>query len=99
MIVFIGRRDEIAGFALCGVRVYDVEDAIGAAKVLRECVSHAKMIIISGEYADALSQDIEEIEKMKNAPIIVPIPGRYRDVGRDRIKDVIRRAIGIEIER
>lgn len=97
MIAIIGREDEVAGFALCGVVSRTAKDAVEAAKALRELAKDATILIITGEFADALRSDIEEIEAQENAPIVVEIPGRHHDVKRDRIRELIKRTIGVEL--
>ena len=97
MIGVIGRRDEVAGFALCGAICVGTDDAIEAALALRRFIGRVRLLIITEEFAEALRKDIEEIEEHPDAPIIVEIPGRYMRSERDRIKEIVKKAIGVEI--
>ena len=99
-VVLIGGFDEAVGFSLAGVKSYLVEDRKEALERLKECVDddNIDLLLVSEHLAHELRQEISEYEK-RERPMIIEIPGRVRLEKDDPIKDIVRKAIGIDIER
>ncbi len=101
-IVAIGDVDFIAGFQLAGVKnVYEASDswkAKNALEVVREMRDIA-IVIIQRRFANELRDYLDEWKMNKGIyPIILELPD-HREKGEyeDPMRDVIRRAIGIDM--
>jgi len=101
-IVAIGDLDFIAGFQLAGVKdVFEAEDA-WKAKNAMEMVKEMRdvaIVIIQRRFARENRDFIEEWKAKKGIyPIILELPD-HREKGEydDPMRDVIKRAIGIDM--
>ncbi len=99
-IVLLGGFDEAVGFSLAGVKSHIIEDAKEGLKKLKECVNDddIDLLFISEGLAHEMRQEILEYEH-RDRPMIIEIPGRVRLEKDDPIKELVRKAIGINIER
>ncbi len=88
------------GFALAGVKSHIVEDKAEASEVLKKCVNddNIDILLISEHLAHEVRVEMVEYEQ-RDRPIIIEIPGRVRLEKEDPIKDIVKKAIGIDIER
>jgi V/A-type H+-transporting ATPase subunit F len=102
-ISLIGDKDTVVGFQLAGVKdshiVESPEDARVALRDLAED-KESGLIIITERLADKIRSDISEITEGKVTPIIVEIPDKGGPIEKkvDPIKELIKRAVGIEIK-
>lgn len=101
-IVAIGDMNFITGFQLAGVKnVYEANDLWQAQKsleIIKEMQDIA-IVIIQRSYAVKLKKYIDEWRTQKNIyPIILELPD-YKEKGEyeDPMRNIIRRAIGIDI--
>ena len=101
-IVAVGNVDFVAGFQLAGVKdVYEAADEWQAKKALemvRE-MHDVAIVIIQRKYARKLRKYIEEWRNVKGIyPVILELPD-HREKGEyeDPMRDVIKRAIGIDM--
>ncbi|MDI6860102.1 MAG: V-type ATP synthase subunit F [Methanocellales archaeon] len=103
-ISIIGDPNTATGFKLAGVEnVYEATDAASARDAMKELSNdeNTAVIIITERLAEELRDTIGEIESKKDiAPIIVEIPDREGKIVReiDPLQELIKRAIGVEIE-
>ena len=99
-VALIGGFDEAVGFSLAGVRSYLVEDTQEGLKRLKECANddNIDLLLVSEHLAHEMRHVISEYE-MRDRPIILEIPGRVRLEKDDPITEIVRKAIGINIER
>ena len=99
-VVLIGGFDEAVGFSLAGVRSFMVKDAEEALEKLNECVNdnNIDLLLVSERLAHELRETISEFE-LRDRPMILEIPDRVKIERDDPIGDIIKTAIGINIER
>lgn len=99
-VVLIGGFDEAIGFSLAGVKSHMVKDAEEATVKLKECVNddNIDLLLVSETLAHEMRDTISEFE-LRDRPMILEIPDRVKIDRDDPIKDIIRKAIGINIER
>ncbi len=100
-IVVIGDSDMITGFRLAGIDgVYPEKELTGSLKGIMSDES-VGIVLIGEKTAEKNREMILEINKrVKDGPIIVEIPDKTGPAVRetDPIKELIRRAVGVEIE-
>ena len=101
-IVVIGNVNFVTGFQFAGVKdVYEADDSWQARKnleIIKE-MRDVAIVIIQRSYARELKRYIDEWRNKKNIyPIILELPDR-KEKGEyeDPMRNVIRRAIGIDI--
>ena len=99
-VVMIGGFDEAVGFSLAGVKSFMVEDAKEALSKFNECANddNIDLLLVSERLASQIRDTISEFET-RDRPMILEIPDRVKIERDDPIKDIIRTAIGINIER
>ncbi len=105
-IAVVGTEETVTGFRLAGVTKGSVIPEGPSAKeitieVLRELMRDEDLgiIIINQHLADLVRDDLEEIRAGKTVyPILVEVPdkGGTPEGRRDPVKDLIRRATGVE---
>lgn len=100
-VVVVGDEDAVAGFKLAGVsdgRIAKTPDE--AEKVLKELARDegVAVLIVTEEVASMASHFIRELY-LRPKPVVVEIPShRETAVKReDPIKELLRRAIGVEV--
>lgn len=98
----VGDSTTVTGFRLAGVKdAYEVE-AGRAAGVLKELFKDENigLIIISERIAEQIRRDIDRLTEGKVTPLIVEIPDKKGAIEKkiDPIKELIKRAVGVEIK-
>lgn len=99
----IGDSNTVLGFRLAGVReTYETEEPLKALEALKILFKDNEMglIIITERIADKLRAEIDKLTEGMVTPLIVEIPDKGGAVERkvDPIKEMVRRAVGIEIK-
>ncbi|MDY6865337.1 MAG: V-type ATP synthase subunit F [Halobacteriota archaeon] len=104
-ISVIGDADTVTGFRMCGItHAKEISEGEDAAPVLKELTKddEAAIIIITEKIAESIRSFIDEINLKKKGvvPIIIEIPDKSGKLERelDPLKELIRRAIGIELK-
>ncbi len=101
-ILAIGDKDMVIGFKLAGVSlVFEVKNAEEAKSILRDAFHRQDVgiILIAQWLAEELRAFIDKLIGEAELPIIVEVPGREGiKEGVDPIKELIRKAVGIEIK-
>ncbi len=102
-ISVIGDEDTTMGFRLAGIRdAHFVRDSREAGELLRKLAKEEGMgmIILTERYADALRAEIKALSEGKIVPIFVEIPDKKGPIAKkvDPIKELVRRAVGVEIK-
>ncbi|MDY6931040.1 MAG: V-type ATP synthase subunit F [Halobacteriota archaeon] len=104
-ISVIGDADTVTGFRMCGItHANEIPEGEDAAPVLKELVKddEAAIIIITEKIAESIRSFIDEtnLKKKGVVPIIIEIPDKSGKLERelDPLKELIRRAIGIELK-
>ena len=102
-IVVIGDSTTVTGFRLAGIkRGYVAESIESARKALNEAALNPEvgLIIITERLAQGLRKDISHLTEGKITPLIVEIPDKFGPIEEkvDPIKELIKKAVGVEIK-
>ncbi len=102
-ISLIGDKDTAIGFQLAGVKdAHIVEDPDEARTALRNLAKDEDtgLIIMTERLADKVREDITAITEGKVTPIVVEVPDKGGPIEKkvDPIKELVKRAVGIEIK-
>ncbi|AEC51751.1 V-type ATP synthase subunit F [Pyrococcus sp. NA2] len=101
-IVVMGDPDTVTGFRLAGIHEayeFDFSDLSieRARNKLRELIERDDIGIIL--ITERLAQKIGEIPQV-NLPIILQIPDKFGSIyGEELLREIVRKAVGIEIRR
>jgi V/A-type H+-transporting ATPase subunit F len=99
-IAIVADSDTVTGFRLGGIKeVHPVVDAEEAKEIIKNLTDQGFSIIITTEkIGDEIRDFIDIITKNRTLPIIVEIPDKTGPIKRasDPIKELVKRAIGIE---
>lgn len=98
-VAFIGDKDSVLGFRALGVRTVVPEDTAHASEEFAELVrQEVSVIMVTEELAESLADQIEKTAHM-TVPAVVVLPavtGR-RGRGRETIRRLITRAVGVDL--
>lgn len=101
-IIAIGDRDMVVGFKLAGISsALEVKNPEEAKAALKDAFQRRDtgIILISERLAEELRSFISKLVEGANLPIIVEIPGKEGTrTGGDVIKELVKKAVGIEIK-
>lgn len=104
-IAVIGDRETVMGFRLTGVRRYYEVSSEEEARRALEDISNSPdigIVIITERIAEKVRDDLERIRGRgkRLIPIVIEIPDRFGPMPerRDVVRELIRRAIGVELE-
>ena len=102
-IVAIGDEDTIIGMQLAGVKEAFVRDnSEQVLTLLRELSTRedVAVILITEKLASNAQDLISQIQQEKTYPIIVEIPDKSGKLEKetDALKDLVRRAVGVELD-
>ena len=95
----IGDEDLVTGFRLVGVKgvaVSTVNEARDALSKVFKALDLA-VVILSEEFSTNMSDELAKLRESQIAPLIVEVPGRLGSSGKIVLKDVVRKATGIEV--
>jgi len=99
-IAVVADRVTVTGFELGGIKeTHAVKDAQEAKKFIEDLTKQGFSIIITTEkIGDEIREFIDRITKNKTLPVIVEVPDKTGPIERaaDPIKELVKRAIGIE---
>ncbi|MBB5218045.1 MULTISPECIES: V-type ATP synthase subunit F [Treponema] len=99
----IGEREIVLGFMLAGVKGSVADNrsaALDAFKAVTDDSSaeKIKVLILTEDVSDMLSEEVKLWQMKSKAPLIVEIPGLHGHIpGRKSLSDSIREAVGIQI--
>jgi len=104
-IAIAGNLQEILPFKAIGFLIYPVDELEKEGKrstILRTVLSNDhKIVFITEEYYDEVSEVLESLKlSLKDRlPVIMPVTNGidFKDTGRLQLKDLVERAIGIDI--
>jgi len=100
-IIVVGDRDMVNGFQLAGIKdTYEAEDPWRVKEILNDVkdMGDVAVVIISRRIAHEIRDYINEWKKEKGIyPIILEIPDKKEVEVEDPMRDLVRRAIGIDI--
>lgn len=96
-IAVLGDRHTVLGFALAGVE--GKEPGTHPLKILDEFMGREDIgiLIITSEIAETLKREISRWKREKHFPIIVEIQEFGKDLTSDRIGELLKRAVGMDI--
>jgi|ETN02SMinimDraft_4_1059925.scaffolds.fasta_scaffold274132_2 V/A-type H+-transporting ATPase subunit F len=99
-ICVIGDKDMVMGFRLAGVTAaYPVEKVADTSNVLNQALQKEyDLIIISENHASYVSEEISKL-RSKPHPVVIEVPDQTGSTGhaKKNIKEMIRRAVGVDI--
>ncbi|OIN98728.1 hypothetical protein AUJ66_00540 [Candidatus Desantisbacteria bacterium CG1_02_38_46] len=97
-VAVIGVESSVLVFKFLNVDVFPVKDARGCVEVLRKIIGKYSIIFIDELFIDEASSLISESDR-DIAMTIIPLPLQGRSSGNavKRIKDFIRKAMGISV--
>ncbi len=100
-IIVVGDRDMVNGFQLAGIKdTYEAEDPWRVKEILNDVkdMSDVAIVIMSRRIANEIRDYINDWKKEKGIyPIILEIPDKKEVEVEDPMRDLVRRAIGIDI--
>ncbi len=98
-IYAIGSREMVLGFSLLGIGGYTPRDAQELETVLRERFADPDMalILIEDRMAAQAPALVDELQTIKDFPLVVEIPGPSGPLEKTSIKEFIAGAIGIRL--
>lgn len=102
-ISVVGDSDTVTGFRLAGVKeAFSVSDANSTRETVRELMAKEdiSIIIIAERKAEEIREDLVRLTEGRRFPLIVEIPDKQgRMEGKvDLIKELVRKAVGIDIK-
>jgi|GEM_PF-1407021 len=100
-IIVVGDADSALGFRLAGVvNARAVEPAQADAEVSQVLADpDAGILVITQECLAALSHKTRKVLSITAKPVVIEIPGKIAaDVPGQRIADLVKKAIGIELK-
>jgi len=101
-IIAIGDKDMVLGFKLAGISsALEVNNPEEAKAALKDAFQRRDVgiILISERLAEELRPFISKLVEGADLPIIVEVPGKEGTrTGGDVIKELVKRAVGIEIK-
>jgi len=102
-IVVVGDEDTIIGMQLAGVKETIVlEDSERVAPTLRELSRRedVAVVLITERLVTQVQELITQIQQERTYPIIVEIPdkGGKLEKETDALKELVKRAVGVELE-
>lgn len=97
-IAVFGDRHTVLGFSLAGIEGKVAGE--NAKETLSEFMRNEELgvLIITTGVAENLRTEVEYWKRQKNLPIVVEIPEFGKEVKEDRIRNLIKRAVGMEIK-
>lgn len=95
----VGDLDSVIGFRALGMDVRAVRGGDEARDALTQLIKEGAAIIFLTEPLASSVQDVmdEVAEKMLPAVILIPSAGAATSIGRDRLRQSVRRATGMDI--
>jgi len=98
-IAVIGDSDMIVGFRLAGIKSVFEASPKNAESVFEKVSSESfDVIIMTEDLAAFLKGRVEEFQE-EVTPIIIEVPGKKGPTGyaRDAVRELIKRAVGVDI--
>lgn len=98
-IAVVGDKESIFGFSAIGMDIYPAYEENDVKKIIPKLVEENYAIIYITENVSIKAEKyLEKLQKNK-IPAIVTIPSNTENIhqGEKRIKDMVQRAVGIEI--
>ncbi len=94
----IGSGDGVLAFKAGGVDAFSAETPAKAREILRKLAKTYKVIFITDDLAEGLSDIINRTNEQPY-PIIVPLPSNSgkSQYARDKMKEQMERALGVDI--
>ncbi len=96
-VAVLGDRHTVLGFALAGVE--GKEPGSHPLKILDDFMSRDDLgiLIITSEISETLKHEIAQWKMQKHFPIVVEIQEFGKELSGDRIGELLKRAVGMDI--
>lgn len=98
-VAVIGEKESVIGFAALGLDVFEIDDATGAEKKIKELLKlEYGIIYLTEKVAQNLNERLDYYQASYNTAI-VPIPGSNKNakIGLENVRKSIERAVGSNI--
>jgi len=97
-IAVIGDRHTVLGFSLAGVE--GKEPNGNPREVLMKFMDQDDLgvLIVTSGVADELRKDLDRMKKERYYPIIVEIPEYGKELTEDHIRELLKKAVGMDIK-
>lgn len=105
-IAVMGDEDTVLGFGLVGIKhlivIHEEQDEKEIMSIVRDLIEKPEIgfILITQKTAERIRTDLEKLKLQKSLyPIFIEIPDKHGELPdrEDPIKNLIRRAIGMEV--
>lgn len=98
-IAVIGDKESILGFSAIGMDIYPAYEEEDVKNILPKLIEEKYAIIYITENVSIKSEKYLEKIKKEKIPAIVTIPSNTGNLkyGQNRIKEMVQKAVGIEI--
>ena len=95
----IGEENFISGFRGVGIDIFCVQDFQEARHILEKLVKEEYAIIyVTETYAQGFMEVIQQLNKVYHSSIvIIPGAGIDKKLGEQKLKNIIRKAVGSEV--
>ena len=92
----LGSKDMVTLMKLAGVTRCEIGKE-NLQSQFDEMVKQVDLLIIEESYADKIKDKILYFRLLHDKPVIIEIPGKRKMEKEDTIRDIIRRAVGVDI--
>ena len=91
----IGSEEMVTLMKLAGVTMCEIAENL--EKQFEEMIEKVDLLIIEESFADKIKDKILYFRLLHDKPIIIEIPGKKKMEREDTIRNIIRRAVGVDV--
>ena len=98
-IAVVGDKESILGFSAIGMDIYPAYELEDIKNIFPKLIEEKYAIIYKTENVSLKSEKYLEVFKKNKIPAIITIPSSTANLkyGQNRIKEMVQKAVGIEI--
>ena len=96
-IAVLGDEDTVTGFQFAGIKKSLLLEKADK-RSLAELAEDSGVLIVTEKAMEKFKEQLETLGK-QDFPIIVEIPDKYGTIRRDKFKQLVKKAIGVELAR
>lgn len=91
-VAVVGDESTVTGYKLAGIgRSQIISSEKEAKKVINELEGEFEIIIVTDKY-------LPDIDPTESESLVIGVPGRGGPSGKEGLEDVVKSAIGVEVE-
>lgn len=98
-IAVVGRAETVAPFRAAGLTAVSVEPGPGAADAVQSLIDRGCRVIFYTEDLFVDLKPVVERSRRQAVPSLVSLPVGTERLGVERLKDIVRRAVGADVFR